>query len=196
VPPTKLERPEEVGGLATDSYTTEEIGVAIASFTSAQLAKIKILACRYAKKSGIEEDEIQSAATFRLMEHSCRRHFTVFHAYLGAMKSIASKKNNAKASKLVYVDFTEFRDIVRSQWDSEQPTPEGIVISRDNLKKVRELGHIIFSKNRLLCILFDGLLMGLKGEELRIYAGLSRESMETLRKTLKAGLAKLKEQVQ
>lgn len=192
-PKRRLNAAEQTGDDATDLYTREEIGEAIQSFSDVETARIHMLSRFYAVKSGIDADEITSRATYRLIENSCQRRFSIFSAYLGVMRSIASSRDSRARSRLGNEDEMDFESIKNALWQEETLTPEQILISKDQYNKLVNLVRKDLKNNTILSKLFEGHLQGLRGEDLRNFAGLSRKAQDSCRKTLRGRLNKLKD---
>src|SRR4051812_43419420 len=80
-----------------ERYRPEEICEAIAAFTDADFARVRAMACYYAKRSGMAADDLQQETFERALgSRSCRVGTNMLAFLSGVMKSIASEHPRAQ----------------------------------------------------------------------------------------------------
>lgn len=173
---------------AGESFSPDEIRVAISALSDLDWLRVKKAAMYFAKRCGRDWEELQNEALMRSLagDRKCPRHVAV-PTFLGnAIRSIASEGNELDGH-------APLTDAI----ETEQSSPRGLIdISRPSdpaastLDAQKLLAEVIalFDGDTTSETLFEGSLEGMEGQELRELLGLSEKEFDSKRRFVRRRL--------
>jgi DNA-directed RNA polymerase specialized sigma24 family protein len=171
--------------------TRDEIAAAIRSLTPADLARLRMVASKYAYGRPIEPaDLLQEAYLRALNTRACPAHVTVVKFLAEAMRSIAHGEAEKVEHKAIFVPVAttggpedEACDI---QDDTDDAETKMIAAERDKVCVAVHASIIaLFEDDPIAKLVLEGEMDDLPAEEVRELAGLNKTAYDSKRKLIR-----------
>lgn len=174
------------GQLATRSR--DEISSAIRALTPAELARLKLVARRYAAGRPIEPDDLLQEAMLRALDSRvCPSNVDVVRFLAEAMRSIAHGENEKAEHKLVLVPVAKTGEPSAETLAAPDPTPNAEVrmISEDEAARIRMAILALFDDDPQARDIVEGTMEEMTAEELRELTGLNLTDYNSKRRLIR-----------
>ncbi len=172
-------------GPAPATKTETEIAEAVDGLESADWARLRLVAQSYARSYGGEAKDLLQTAFLRALEgtRKCPVDVDVVRFLAEAMRSIA----HAEVEKLrLRAQFTlvakDGEKLDEPEARARELNPEQAVIAAESCVQMRDEILKIFDNDLVAVTMVEGIMEGMRGEELRSTVDLDQKSFETKRK--------------
>lgn len=167
-----------------------EIADAILAFTSADWARLRLVAKKYAYCQAISDEDLLHEAVYRALKvkggRRCPTNVDVVKFFAEAMRSIA----NGEYEKFDLVDFVataNLGDQIEEQVDLQDTSfnPEEALIAKQDEAAILKAALAPFDDDQAACDIVEGTLAGMNGQELRELIGLDQTAYDSKRKLVR-----------
>lgn len=176
--------------------TRDEVAVAIRSLTPVGLARLKMVAKKYAFGRPIEpEDLLQEAFTRALDSRVCPVHVDIVKFLAEAMRSIAHGENEKVERKLALVPLDDTGNREQGAWAVPDPADNaeaGMVATEQARRYAAAVAAImaLFSDDPTAKDILEGTMEGMSADELRELTGLDKTGYDSKRKLIRRRIDK------
>lgn len=176
-----------------EKWSRDEIEKQLTSFSMDQKQKIAGISRKYAERTTLSAEGIRSDAVIRLLKKSCQRKYSIFEAYVGMMKSIASN-DYRKHKDVSHVSFDEIENIIAE----ESNDIESKILNKDELSEIFKIAEAEFD-NDIFLIFMAKYAKELSGKDLDEYIerhlGITGDHLKSKKNALKYRLQKIKDKI-
>lgn len=185
-------------GDTADRYSPDEINVALAGLSQAEMGRLIEMSAVLAKRCRLSGDDLLHEAFCRALEgrRRCGRGTSIVGFLWGVMRSLASEEIEAIKGDRRPVLVSEFakdgdRDAGADVLTVNVAPGDGAMVSRIHDNVVLEKIEALVSGDEQLAMLVEGLKDNLRGEALQDLLGVDVKGLAALRKRLKRSLTSI-----
>src|SRR4051812_35182185 len=174
----------------------DEIAAAIRSFTPADLARLRMVAKKYALGRPIEPDDLlQEAYSRALSSRTCPNHISVVKFLAEAMRSIAHGESEKLENKGTFVSVAtsgDFEDEACTIADNADDSQTQIIAAERADRCIATHAAIIalFDDDPTAKLVLEGMMDELAADEVRELTGLDKTGYDSKRKLIRRRIDK------
>jgi hypothetical protein len=171
-------------------FTVDELRLAIATLSAADLGRLKQAAKVFSGISGIMEDDLIQDSYTRVLEgrRTCGRTVGLVPFLCGVMKSIASQETEARKVGLRPVTVLKNGEAVLPDGKADTVSPEQAAAAAIDDRPLLARVHAAIAGDEKLELLLEGIYDQMRGAELQDLLGVDEKGLAALRKKLKRRL--------
>jgi DNA-directed RNA polymerase specialized sigma24 family protein len=183
-------------GQVATTRSRDEIAAAIRSLTAADLARLKIVARKYAFGRPIESDDLLQEAYVRALDsRACPSHVDVVKFLAEAMRSIAHGEAEKVEHKITLVPIAKTggpEDEASSIGDEADDAETGMIAAQQAERCIAVHAAVIalFDDDPTAQLVLEGMMEEMTAEEMRELTGLDKTGYDSKRKLIRRRIDK------